>query len=297
MDKKEIEVTKFALTNNAINEKTLELSLKINTTAYDWLKDIAKIKPQFVPETVKPSEWFDKARKKQIEAMNDIARNSMQCGTPKHSLCGTCRNRLNCRLSDDCAGCFEYERQSNPLDEIVTETRSLNPIKEEKSMRFEEALKAMLEGKRAKRACYEAIIAYSQERHKFCFWCDDDVSGKDGTHYGCEVEFSQSDRAADDWCVISDIPSSIIKAMEEKKVKALEGIGKEAEKKAKENVPFLTDEEKSILEITFKSGETISYGKGEWNYYAYDGKAVIVKKNSAWIGIYNFDDVFCVELK
>lgn len=51
------------------------------------------------------------------------------------------------------------------------------------------------------------------------------------------------------------------------------------------------------IEITFKSGETISYGKDEWDDYAYDGKAVIVKKNSAWIGIYNFDDVFCVELK
>jgi hypothetical protein len=61
--------------------------------------------------------------------LDEIASNSMQCGTPQHSLCGTCRNRLNCRLSDDCGGCFEYERQSNPLDEIVTETRSLNPIK------------------------------------------------------------------------------------------------------------------------------------------------------------------------
>ena len=51
------------------------------------------------------------------------------------------------------------------------------------------------------------------------------------------------------------------------------------------------------IEITFKSGETISYGKGEWDDYAYDGKAVIVKKKGAWIGIYNFDHVFCVELK
>ena len=209
----------------------------------------------------------------------DKSKNSM----PKRSLCDTCCNRFDCRLPDAYGGCFGYERQSNPLDEIVTETRSLNPIKEEKPMRFEEALKAMLEGKRAKRACYESIIAYSQKRHKFCFWCDDDVSGRDGTHYGCEVEFSQSDRVADDWCVISDIPSSVIKAMEEKK--------------AKENVPFLADEEENILEITFKSGETISYGKDEWDDYAYDGKAVIVKKNSARIGIYNFDDVFCVELK
>ena len=51
------------------------------------------------------------------------------------------------------------------------------------------------------------------------------------------------------------------------------------------------------IEITFKSGETITYDKDKWDDYAYDGKAVVVKKNSAWIGIYNFDDVFCVELK
>ena len=51
------------------------------------------------------------------------------------------------------------------------------------------------------------------------------------------------------------------------------------------------------IEITFKSGETITYDKDKWDDYAYDGKAVIVKKNGAWIGIYNFDDVFCVELK
>lgn len=168
MDKKEIEVTKFALTNNAINEKTLELSLKINTTAYDWLKDIAKIKPQFVPETVEP------------------------CCTEIKNLCDTCRKKFICplphiNLRDKCD---LYEKLPNPLDEIVTETRSLNPIKEEKSM-------------------------------------------------------ESADR----------------------------------------------------IEITFKSGETISYGKGEWDDYAYDGKAVIVKKNSEWIGIYNFDDVFCVELK
>lgn len=40
------------------------------------------------------------------------------------------------------------------------------------------------------------------------------------------------------------------------------------------------------IEITFKSGETISYGKGEWDDYAYDGKAIIVKQKGAWIGIY-----------
>lgn len=51
------------------------------------------------------------------------------------------------------------------------------------------------------------------------------------------------------------------------------------------------------IEITFKNGDTISYGKGEWDDYGYDGKAVMIKLKGAWIGIYNFDDVFCVELK
>lgn len=51
------------------------------------------------------------------------------------------------------------------------------------------------------------------------------------------------------------------------------------------------------IEITFKSGETTTYDKNEWDDYAYDGKAVIVKYKGAWVGIYNFDNVFCVELK
>ncbi len=51
------------------------------------------------------------------------------------------------------------------------------------------------------------------------------------------------------------------------------------------------------IEITFKNGETIVYDKGEWDDYGYDGKAVIVKQKGAWIGIYNFDNVSCVELK
>lgn len=51
------------------------------------------------------------------------------------------------------------------------------------------------------------------------------------------------------------------------------------------------------IEITFKSGESVIYTPEDWDDYAYDGKSVIVKKNGAWVGIYNFDFVFCVELK
>lgn len=235
MDKKEIEVTKFALTNNVNNEKTLELSLKINTTAYDWLKDIAKIKPQFVPKTVEPSEWFDKAQKKQIEAMNDTVRNSMQCCTPIRSICDTCRKVFVCPMQhiEHREKCGLYEPLSNPLDEIINNftTRSLNPIKEENNMgAWEQAEKTRAEGEKLK---YDEAV-FNQEQAEKLY--------------------------------------NLIKERDS-----------------------MNNYEK--IEITFKSGETISYGKGEWDDYAFDGKAVIVKKNSAWIGIYNFDDVFCVELK
>ena len=51
------------------------------------------------------------------------------------------------------------------------------------------------------------------------------------------------------------------------------------------------------IEITFKNGYTITYNKDEWDDYGYDGKAIMVKLKGAWVGIYNFSDVFCVELK
>lgn len=162
-------------------------------------------------------------------------------------------------------------------------------------MKFDEAIKAMLEGKKVSRGGNGIPIAFNPEKHQICYLYKT-LTGD--TKFASEVEFTNADRVANDWCVISDIPSSVIKAMEEIKAKTLERIGKEAEKKAKENVPFLTDEEPfNRLEITFKSGETIAYNSDEWDDYAYDGKAVIVKRNGAWIGIYNFADVFCVELK
>lgn len=65
----------------------------------------------------------------------------------------------------------------------------------------------------------------------------------------------------------------------------------------KSNTKKEDDHMYTSLEITFKSGETITYKEGEWDDYSYDGKAINVKKKGAWVGIYNFDNVFCVELK
>lgn len=196
-------------------------------------------------------------------------------------------------------------------------------------MRFEEVLIAMMKGAKIKRSIYETPIAYSSKRNKICFWVDETI-GKDGTNYGCEVEFANADRVANDWAVVEteqdgDGDNTVQPCCTEIRnlcdtcrkmfVCPLPHINLRDKCDLYEKLPNPLDEivtetrslnpikeEKSMesadrIEITFKSGETISYGKGEWDDYAYDGKAVIVKKNSEWIGIYNFDDVFCVELK
>lgn len=52
------------------------------------------------------------------------------------------------------------------------------------------------------------------------------------------------------------------------------------------------------LEITFKTGSKVIYEKDEWNDYRYTENAIaVVDEYGAWKSIYNFDDVFSVELK
>ncbi len=55
----------------------------------------------------------------------------------------------------------------------------------------------------------------------------------------------------------------------------------------------------STIKITFKNGRTATWeaDRGEWDDYAYDGKAFIVKKDGAWVGIYNMDSIINVVVK
>ena len=55
----------------------------------------------------------------------------------------------------------------------------------------------------------------------------------------------------------------------------------------------------NIIEVTFHNGEVANWeaDKGEWDDYAYDGKAFIIKKDGAWVGIYNFDSIISVVVK
>lgn len=55
----------------------------------------------------------------------------------------------------------------------------------------------------------------------------------------------------------------------------------------------------NIIEVTFKNGHSAVWeaDKNEWDDYAYDGSAFIIKKDGAWVGIYNMDSVISVVVK
>ncbi len=158
-------------------------------------------------------------------------------------------------------------------------------------MRFEEALEAMRKGKRAKRARWS---------NSSIMWIDQESGEMYPGDKPRNRSLSFEEITADDWVVISEIP-----LFSEKMQSALENMDDTLYKKILNTVPMNSTDIPETegetmyknLEITFKSGETITYKPGEWDDYAYDGGAVIVKRDGAWVGIYNFADVFCVELK
>ena len=53
------------------------------------------------------------------------------------------------------------------------------------------------------------------------------------------------------------------------------------------------------INVTLKAGYTAEWeaSKGEWDDYYYDGTVFVVKKNGAWVGIYNMDNVISVVVK
>ncbi len=55
----------------------------------------------------------------------------------------------------------------------------------------------------------------------------------------------------------------------------------------------------NTIEVTFKNGHSAVWeaDKDEWDDYAYDGKVLIIKKNGAWVGIYNMDSIISVVVK
>ena len=161
-------------------------------------------------------------------------------------------------------------------------------------MKFEEAMNVMKHGFK---------MRLSPWRKSTYIWLDFDAGEmRNSEEPSVEYRFSYDEYRSNDWEVYKEetpltahvnIDNTTIRELLEQEM--LTRVPKE------QGVMYQLEREDETmyknLEITFKSGETIAYNSGEWDDYAYDGKAVIVKRNGAWVGIYNFDDVFCVELK
>ena len=185
-------------------------------------------------------------------------------------------------------------------------------------MTFEKALEAMRQGKEVMREFWahnsNAVVGIDTdnngEKRLYIRHLDDPCKEKHYCHFG------SSDAMADDWEIYEPekkVNSDAFKSVEISTGKALKDLWfAKANQHTEEYAKLIREklfeayklephkEEPTMytdLEITFKSGETITYSKDEWDDYSYDGKAVAVKKSGAWVGLYNFDNVFCVELK
>lgn len=55
----------------------------------------------------------------------------------------------------------------------------------------------------------------------------------------------------------------------------------------------------NTIKITMANGSVVCWeaSKGEWDDYAYDGTAFIVKKCGEWVGIYNMNHVISIIVK
>lgn len=50
------------------------------------------------------------------------------------------------------------------------------------------------------------------------------------------------------------------------------------------------------IRIIFRNGDEKIINKGEWDDYSYDGKFFVIKKNSAWVKLFNADEIHTFEL-
>lgn len=76
-------------------------------------------------------------------------------------------------------------------------------------MNFEEALLEMItKSRKITQAGSESVIAYDPDMNKIRFWHE--KADKKGSHYGCEVIFTDADRTSIQWCVISDLPKNMV---------------------------------------------------------------------------------------
>ncbi len=51
------------------------------------------------------------------------------------------------------------------------------------------------------------------------------------------------------------------------------------------------------ITIALTNNVEVKWEKGEWDDYHYDGKYFIIKKDGAWVGMYNLDYIIGIVVK
>ncbi len=174
-------------------------------------------------------------------------------------------------------------------------------------MTFEKALEAMKSKKKVRRTFWRPNVFIGIDADNIIRNAVHDCEhGK--FDYFLPAELLSSDFLADDWEIYEPQPKINEDAFLDLKFKpgkAFEDlwfvkVDKQSSDYAKIIRDKLSEEDSTMynaIEITFKSGDTITYNKDEWDDYSYDGNSICVKKGGVWVGIYNFENVFSVELK
>jgi hypothetical protein len=168
-------------------------------------------------------------------------------------------------------------------------------------MKFEEALKAMREGKKVWYSGFNKDLGWDNNSYlqihdgQICYYVNGLKKPSDELSEFHFNIFESPFILKDGWVIVDDKYYSILKSVEEISPKDLEKLKFEANPCSIEESK--TDKIDQIdLKITFIGGGEIVIPDEQWDDYRYDGKFFTIIKDGTDIAMYNAKEVFSVVL-
>lgn len=165
-------------------------------------------------------------------------------------------------------------------------------------MKFEEALKAMREGKKVWYSGFDKEHGWVNNSYlqihngQICYYIDGFKKPSDELSEFHFNIFESPFILKDGWVIVDDEYYSILKGAEEISPKDFEKLKFEAGPCAIEE----SKADKTDLKITFIDGGEIVIPDEQWDDYHYDGKFFTIIKDGADIAMYNAKEVFSLVL-
>lgn len=165
-------------------------------------------------------------------------------------------------------------------------------------MKFEEALKAMREGKKVWCSVFDKEHGWDSNSYlqihngQICYYVKGFKKPSDELSEFHFNIFESPFILGEDWVVVDDEYYSILKSVEEISPKDFEKLKFEANPCAIEE----SKADKIDLKITFRGGGEIVIPNEQWDDYRYDGKFFTIIKDGTDIAMYNAKEVFSLVL-